>query len=166
MGLWAVNLEVLDHREAAVSGRSEKRKKVTERESCVCNWGRQGVEGDAECVCVCISDKCLWMRFVCDCECVCVCVALKRILEMSIVDQCKAWVEQDTEDCGDLETTEIWELYSNDHAFLIICLFTVWCKNHNGIWRAIAMILKWWQSRSDCKSVYGWGDVRYTGTVV
>lgn len=55
----------------------------------------------------------------------CVCVALKRILEMSIVDQCKAWVEQDTEDCGDLETTEIWELYSNDHAFLIICLFTV-----------------------------------------
>lgn len=46
---------------------------------------------------------------------------------MAIVNQCKAWIEQDTEDCGDLDKTKTWKLFHYNHTvfnILYICLLS------------------------------------------
>lgn len=51
---------------------------------------------------------------------------------MAIVDQCKAWIEQDTEGCGNLDKTKTWEFYSHYHTAFIPCtlssMLVVGCK--------------------------------------
>lgn len=67
---------------------------------------------------------------------------------MAIVDQCKAWIEQDTEGCGYLDKTKTWEFYSHYHTAFIPCILVCLLSDAN----------IQWNFRSRC--------VRFTGTMM